>query len=96
MDGNSERTIFYVKTWNHPTETIIKNWLFLEFRGHIFAFALSVSKRPTVKQGVVLIFECYFGTWIRPKFIRFQKTSKGPSQSSLVTGFIGDSAKLHS
>ena len=27
-----ETAIFYVMIWNHPVETAIKNWLFLEFQ----------------------------------------------------------------
>ena len=67
MDGNGERTIFYVKIWNYPTETIIKNWLFRVPGTYIFAFVLCVSKRPAVKQWVVLIFECYFWDMDTPK-----------------------------
>jgi len=50
MEMVKEPFFEYVKIWNYPTETIIKNWLFLEFQGHVFAFILSVSKRPAVKQ----------------------------------------------
>ena len=28
MDGNGETTIFYVKVWNHPTETTIYKQMF--------------------------------------------------------------------
>ena len=28
MDGNGETTIFHVMIWNHPVETVIRNWLF--------------------------------------------------------------------